>query len=140
MRKSIDNFCFPGALTLSLFAFCCLLLPFDSSFSSPGFSLFYTSREMEAIFLFYAVIATQGLNFLVGLFGCKFPSFSLKIVLLCSSVLSAVFLAGLMSFGVYGIGACVLLAISICNLGICIGDIRSHYYSGIVSGRSNYRR
>ena len=140
MRKSIDNFCFPGALTLSLFAFCCLLLPFDSSFSLPGFSLFYISREMEAIFLFYAAIATQGLNFFVGLFGCKFPSFSLKIVLLCSSVLSAVFMAGLMSFKVYGIGACVLLAISICNLGVCIGDIRSHYYSGIVSGRSNYRR
>lgn len=129
MNKKIDNFSFPGAVLLTMFAFCCLLLPFDFGFSDPGFQLFYSVEDIELIFLFYCMISCLGLDMLVGMLGSKKPTFTLKMVLLVSVVLSLVFLAGVMALGLVGVGTIALCLIQLGLLGLTIADVRAHYLS-----------
>ena len=94
MKRGIDNFSFPASLVLSLFGFCCLLLPFDIHFLEPGFTLFYSTLEYDSLVLFYAVFIGLCACLAISLAGMKVPSFTLKIALLIVDIVSLVFLAG----------------------------------------------
>ena len=129
MNRKIDNFSFPGAILLTMIAFCCLLLPFDFGFNDPGFRLFYTHEDIETIFLFYCLVSCLGLDMLVGMLGTKKPTFTLKMIILVSVVLSLVFLAGVMALGMVGVGTIALCLVQLGLLAMTIADVRSHYLS-----------
>ncbi len=139
MKRGIDNFSFPASLVLSLFGFCCLLLPFDIHFLEPGFTLFYSTLEYDSLVLFYAVFIGLCACLAISLAGMKVPSFTLKIALLIVDIVSLVFLVGLMASGAYGIGTIFIGLVLLAVLGCSIADVRVHYLSDFTERKPSRR-